>query len=114
MYVISLLFCLPNNCYRKSIRASHSAQKPEKNPRRVIHIDFGDALLVPLLFSRVFGPVGCTVQCVMARVKKINVAIYDDLAPWKLFSDKFLSRHRGPKLIAHEEIACHISSWNRS
>ena len=28
-------------------------------------------------------------QCVMARVKKINVVIYDDLAPWKLFSDKF-------------------------
>ena len=25
----------------------------------------------------------------MARVKKINVVIYDDLAPWKLFSDKF-------------------------
>ena len=38
------------------------------------------------LFSRILLS---SAQCVMARVKKINVVIYDDLAPWKLFSDKF-------------------------
>ena len=32
------------------------------------------------------------------RVKKINVAICDDLEPWKLFSDKFCAIST-PKLL---------------
>ncbi len=31
-------------------------------------------------------------------MKKINVVIYDDLEPWKLFSDKFSRRTRGDRL----------------
>ena len=83
----------------KADPAALPAAISQKNSRRV---------QMRCLFSPLF------LSSFMARVKKINVAIYDDLAPWKLFSDKFSSQHREPKLIAHEEIACHISSWNRS
>ena len=57
-----------------------------KNSWNIFKTDFERCFLFSPLFSRVLLS---SAQCVMARVKKINVVIYDDLAPWKLFSDKF-------------------------
>ena len=71
----------------KSQRPDYSLLNRIENSRRVIHTDFQmRCFLFSPLFSRVLLS---SAQCVMARVKKINVVIYDDLAPWKLFSDKF-------------------------